>query len=345
MPWTETSLSDQRQELPTSGAGCARCARCARCCAQLPRDRAPTRADRHDQQAWHQNVTRSVPFVDGELVVRHDHFAPTGDWTPAAISCCRLRSETCDSHKHPSVPTQAFFQLGATKHSERPPRGTRNATRAPTGDARIRSAASTARDIRRRNVETLRSLSSLPPHTFSSFSPSSAAPHSVHTIATPEPSERSALLALAVETGLFSADEADALLGGVLDAFAAGTLDAEHTVRTIRVHPESPIAGWSYYAPDAFASGVWNVWWIGFAPSAHGSGLARELLHHIESSLVSSGARVVVIETSDQPPLARARRFYAREGYRVCGRVPDFYGNGDGKVIFAKTLPSPSHAG
>jgi ribosomal protein S18 acetylase RimI-like enzyme len=83
-----------------------------------------------------------------------------------------------------------------------------------------------------------------------------------------------------------------------------------------------------------------NIWWIGVAPSVYGTGAGKALLSHVESAAMASGYRVVVIETSDQPLLGRARNFYLNAGYAECGRVPDFYGPGDSKVIFSRSLAS-----
>jgi ribosomal protein S18 acetylase RimI-like enzyme len=47
---------------------------------------------------------------------------------------------------------------------------------------------------------------------------------------------------------------------------------------------------------------------------------------------------LLIIETSATPPLEPARRLYLRRGYRECGTIPDFYGEGDDKVIFAKRV-------
>jgi ribosomal protein S18 acetylase RimI-like enzyme len=163
-------------------------------------------------------------------------------------------------------------------------------------------------------------------------------------IVTVEPTERSALLAVAVQTGLFSAGDAEALLGSVLDQLEAGTLPAGHAALVCRPRPSAPIAGWTYFAPDQYADGVWNVWWLGVSPESQGAGVGQSLLRAAESLAHAAGARVVVVETSSRDPLARARTFYAKEGYAECGRVPDFYGDGDHKVIFSrrprKTEPS-----
>jgi ribosomal protein S18 acetylase RimI-like enzyme len=152
--------------------------------------------------------------------------------------------------------------------------------------------------------------------------------------------ERESLLGLAVHTGLFTAEDAEGLLGGVLDALAAGELPDGHTAVACRESPKGPAAGWAYFAPDQYAEQVWNVWWIGIGPDRHGTGAAQVLLSHVEQTALASGARVVVIETSDQDPMARARKFYVKVGYTERGRIPDFYAEGESKVLFSKSFGS-----
>jgi ribosomal protein S18 acetylase RimI-like enzyme len=150
--------------------------------------------------------------------------------------------------------------------------------------------------------------------------------------------EREALLGLAVSTGLFMSEDAEALLGGVLDSLAAAALPQGHTVVACRESHDGPALGWSYYAPDAYSEKVWNVWWLGVSPRHHGGGVGQAILANIEQVAAEEGARVIVIETSDQAPLARARRFYRKHGYEERGRIPDFYAAGESKVIFSRSL-------
>jgi ribosomal protein S18 acetylase RimI-like enzyme len=153
------------------------------------------------------------------------------------------------------------------------------------------------------------------------------------------PQERARLLGLATSTGLFSEEEAESLLGGVLDGIKAKELPEGHQAFSCRKQPDGPAVGWCYFAPDDHAVGVWNLWWIGVDPEEHGTDAGRAILAHVEECVVGSGGRLLVIETSDSEALARARRFYTRAGYKDCGRIPHFYAENEAKVIFARRLP------
>ncbi len=65
-------------------------------------------------------------------------------------------------------------------------------------------------------------------------------------------------------------------------------------------------------------------------------GVGELLLKHAEHTVALQGARLLIIETSATEPLSRARHFYEAQGYLECGRIPDFYSEGDAKVIFSR---------
>lgn len=150
--------------------------------------------------------------------------------------------------------------------------------------------------------------------------------------------ERDHLLEIAVQTGLFTPGDAEGLLGGVLTGLAGGLLPEGHAAVTCRRAPDAPAAGWSYFAPDPYADRVWNLWWIGVLPHEQGGGVAAALLSHVERVAAAHGARLLIIETSDLEPMGRARRFYEKFGYVERGRIPQFYGLDEAKVIFSRNI-------
>jgi ribosomal protein S18 acetylase RimI-like enzyme len=148
--------------------------------------------------------------------------------------------------------------------------------------------------------------------------------------------DRGSLLAIATSTGLFTPEEAEALLGDVIDKLNTGSMPAGHQAVSCRLNVNEAPVGWSYFAPDQHAANVWNLWWIGVSPRGQGTGVGTHLLQHAEHTIAAFGARLLIIETSAAAPLASARSFYEANGYLACGRVPDFYGEGEAKVIYAR---------
>lgn len=152
------------------------------------------------------------------------------------------------------------------------------------------------------------------------------------------PSDTPALLELAVATGLFTPDDAEALLGGVLRDLHAGRLAVGHQAHVWPDAATGEPAGWVYFAPTPKADGVWDLWWIGVAPGRQGSGVGAAMLRAVEARVHAADGRLLVIETS--AALTRTRGFYLRRGYTECGRIPDFYAVGDDKIVFARRLPA-----
>lgn len=158
------------------------------------------------------------------------------------------------------------------------------------------------------------------------------------TITPVQPADHQALLAIAVSTGLFDAAEAEALLGGVLRSLPPQQPPVPGSPHAACCRLQGEPVGWCYLAPDDHAAGVWNLWWIGVSPAQQGRGAAGRLLRHAEAWARQAGARLLIVETSAADALARARRFYAGQGYQLCGSVPDFYAEGEAKQVFARRL-------
>ena len=59
-------------------------------------------------------------------------------------------------------------------------------------------------------------------------------------------------------------------------------------------------------------------------PRWQGCGLAQQLLAAVEAELRARGCRRATLDTTE--PLQRAIRFYERNGYRLSGKVGDFFG-------------------
>lgn len=157
------------------------------------------------------------------------------------------------------------------------------------------------------------------------------------------PAETAALVSIAVETGLFTAEDADLLLRQTLDDLHAGHLGDGHFAYVWTSDDDRP-GGWVYFSENPKSNGAWDLWWIGVAPDQHGRGAGKQLLQYVEDHVRSAGGRLLIIETSSLPALARTREFYRLRGYTECGCVPDYYSDGDGKITFVRNVTAVTGA-
>jgi ribosomal protein S18 acetylase RimI-like enzyme len=150
--------------------------------------------------------------------------------------------------------------------------------------------------------------------------------------------DAASIRSLALDTGLFAPDEMgdfDEALSGYFD----GTLDSHRWIVSADVFGD--VVGAAYYAPEPFADRLWNLYFLAVRPGVQRGGIGRALIAHVEEDLQRQGdqvARVLIVETSSLETYARARALYEARGFEEEARIRDFYGPGDNKVIFWKSL-------
>ena len=145
---------------------------------------------------------------------------------------------------------------------------------------------------------------------------------------------------LALDNHMFQPDEMGdfrEMLAGYLD----GSMEGHRWL--VAESPERPgtVVGGAYVAPEPFADRMWNLYFLATAPDAHGSGAGTALIEQVEADLRSAGpdvARTLIVDTSSTDDYADSRAFYARRGFVEEARIRDYYGPGDHRVVFWKSL-------
>ena len=150
-----------------------------------------------------------------------------------------------------------------------------------------------------------------------------------------EAAHRSAVERLLHETRFFRPDEIDVALE-VIDAFLAAP-DRDYSARAA-LTGAGDVAGYVVYGPTPCTNGTFDVYWIAVAPALQRAGIGSRLLDEVEGEL-HGHARMILVETSGQPMYASTRAFYLRRGYSEVARIPDFYADGDDRVILARRDP------
>jgi ribosomal protein S18 acetylase RimI-like enzyme len=147
--------------------------------------------------------------------------------------------------------------------------------------------------------------------------------------------DRPAIREMLEACGAFSEEEVQVALE-VLDAGVAGGLDGDYPLFAAEV--EGAARGYVCIGMTPLTRGTWHLYWICVHPSVGAQGVGRKLQAHAEDFVRSRGGERLVLETSGRADYARARRFYERAGYRVVGRITDFYKPGDDCVFYCKSL-------
>lgn len=144
--------------------------------------------------------------------------------------------------------------------------------------------------------------------------------------------DRGEIREVAIESGLFTADDVDL----VLDSFDSDDHSSGTSLWLVAVADR--VQGVLYCAPEPAGDGVWNVLFLAVRPAAQGQGLGSLLLKEIADTLfAATRARLLLVETSSTASQEAARRLYAARGFTEVATIPDFYGDGDHKVMFVKT--------
>ena len=103
---------------------------------------------------------------------------------------------------------------------------------------------------------------------------------------------------------------------------------------------DGTVLGYACYGPHPLTEGTYDLYWIVVDPQARGQGIGRALLEHVEDQARSTGARLLVAETSSSSAYEPARRLYASRGYAREAVLVDFYAPGDDLLIYTKPLSS-----
>ncbi len=156
--------------------------------------------------------------------------------------------------------------------------------------------------------------------------------------ATPE--DTPSILNLAVATGMFSPDEIDPVRQTFQDVHS-GQAGLNHRVEVWQEGLDGGIVGVTYFCENTMSDHVWDLLMIAVAPERQRCGIGGNLIVSAQQRIQYAGGRMLLIDTSSRPKYDLTRAFYSKHAFVEVARVPDFYSDGESKVIYAKRLISP----
>lgn len=149
------------------------------------------------------------------------------------------------------------------------------------------------------------------------------------------PEDREAVERLVRATGFFSGEECAIALELIDERLAKGQASGYFFLFG---EAAGRLLGYTCFGPVPGTAHSFDLYWIAVAPPAQGRGLGRHLLAESERLMAGLGAQRVYVETSARHQYTPTHAFYLACGYVQEAFLTDYYGPGDGKIIFVKTL-------
>ena len=142
-------------------------------------------------------------------------------------------------------------------------------------------------------------------------------------------------LKAAAATGAFTPSELDVLE----DVLLEWSLHPGRDYILLTESIEGNIAGFLIYGPAPMTRFAYDLYWIAVDPSFQKKGLGSRLEEKMCSALLEqSDSAVIRVETAGRDDYLGQRAFYLARHYGECGRIPDFYSEGDDLVLYCKKL-------
>ena len=98
------------------------------------------------------------------------------------------------------------------------------------------------------------------------------------------------------------------------------------------------LLGYGCWGEVPLTKGAYDIYWIAVSPENQRKGVGSQLLNYMESQIVNTHGRLILIETSSSEIYQDTRTFYERRGYVLESRIRDFYKPGDDRCIYIKRL-------
>ncbi|MET0343269.1 MAG: N-acetyltransferase [Polyangiales bacterium] len=147
--------------------------------------------------------------------------------------------------------------------------------------------------------------------------------------------DRAPLAALLGRIAQFAPGEVEVALE-LIDASISDPDATGYATRVALVDRE--VAGYVCFGPTPMTAATWDLYWIAVDPARQGRGIGRALYAAFAAHLGERGGRNIRIETSSKEDYAATGGFYERLGFRIDGRLRDFYAEGDDLLVFYRTL-------
>ena len=102
----------------------------------------------------------------------------------------------------------------------------------------------------------------------------------------------------------------------------------------VLVEDDGTVAAYVCFGKNPMTKATYDLYWIATRADRWGKGYGREITGFVTEEVRKLGGRLLVIETSSQESYGTTRRFYEKIGCTLAATLPDYYDEGDDKLIY-----------
>jgi GNAT superfamily N-acetyltransferase len=151
-----------------------------------------------------------------------------------------------------------------------------------------------------------------------------------------EPGDRGTIRALIEGTGAFKLHEVDVAME-LVDAYLSRP-DRKDYHPFVLVEKDGTVVSYACFGKNEMTAATFDLYWLATRADRMGKGYGRRIVAFVEDEVRRLGGRLLVIETSSKESYGDTRAFYGKIGCTLAARLPDYYDEGDDKLIYLKPL-------
>ena len=106
----------------------------------------------------------------------------------------------------------------------------------------------------------------------------------------------------------------------------------------VLVEEDGTVVSYACFGKNEMTAATFDLYWLATRADRMGKGYGRRIVAFVEEEIRRQGGRLLVIETSSKESYGDTRAFYEKTGCTLAAQLPDYYDEGDDKLIYLKSL-------
>jgi len=156
----------------------------------------------------------------------------------------------------------------------------------------------------------------------------------MNTIRSAARQDRESLLRIVRQQQNFNEQEVAVAIEVIDDALNP----AKNDYTLLVAETKGSVDGFIVYGAIPLTDSRYDLYWVATDSAQGRKGIGTLLLKSMEEMIRAQGPAHIYVDTSSTPGYIPARNFYEKHGYRIACVLPNFYRDGDDRVVYLKEV-------